>query len=660
MSQANPALAFRPETGTIPDEPGCYQFKDKRGRVVYIGKAKSLRSRLSSYFQAWHNIHTRTRAMLEAAASVEWIVVDTEVEALHLEFTLIQKHLPRYNVRYTDDKSYPYLVLETSKDVPRARVHRGTVPKGDRRFGPYAHAYAIRETLQDLLRVFPVRTCSQGVYDRCNRLGKPCLYFHIEKCAGPCVGEVSEGEHREIVDGLIDFLDGNQQPVFDRLETEMQAASERQEYELAARRRDQLDAARKSLERQEMVDEERGDFDAIAIHEDDLEAAVQAFFVRAGRVVGRKGWTVDKVEELTRAELLTGFLLRLYAEREDDVPPTVLVPELPDEADALAELLAESRRDSRVGQRGRPIQRVAFAVPQRGSRARLMETVQQNARQAFERARLKRASDFNARSQALEQLMEALGMDEAPLRIECFDISHLGGTEVVASMVVFEDALPRKAEYRKFKLREDKNDDYAAMKEVVARRFRRFVDEQSQPVSQRKFSYPPNLVIIDGGPGQLGAAIEGFEELRTESGGVALLDDVRFVSLAKKFEEVFISGRREPVILPRGSEALYLVQRLRDEAHRFAITFQRQRRTSGLTSTALDDIPGVGAARRKSLLVHFGSVKKIRSADVDTLATVPGISSTLATTIHLHLHPVDASEEAALLDLPASADESTT
>lgn len=642
MSRTNPALSFRPDPGSIPDEPGCYLFRDRRGRVVYVGKAKSLRARLANYFQAWHNIHTRTRAMLEAAAHVEWIVVDSEVEALHLEFSLIQEHLPRYNVRYTDDKSYPYLVLETSHAVPRARVRRGNIPRGDRKFGPYAHAYAIRETLQDLLRVFPVRTCSQGVYDRCNRLGRPCLYFHIDKCAGPCVGEVTQDEHREIVDGLIDFLDGNQQPVFDRLEAEMRAASERQEYELAARRRDQLDAARKALERQEMVDDERGDFDLIAIHEDELEAAVQAFFVRNGRVVGRKGWSVDKVEELTPAALLSGFLLRLYAEREDDVPPTVLVPVLPDELPSLELLLADLRRTSRAGQRGRPVQKVTFAVPQRGARKRLMETVEANAREAFERARLRRASDFNARSQALEQLQEHLELEEAPLRIECFDISHLGGTEVVASMVVFEDGLPRKSDYRRFKLRQDRNDDYAAMKEVVFRRFRRFAEEQRLPASQRKFGYPPNLVIIDGGPGQLGAALEGFEELRIQIPDAALLDDVRFVGLAKRFEELFVPERRRPVVLPRGSEALYLVQRVRDEAHRFAISYQRQRRTKSVASSALDGIVGVGAGRRKTLLTHFGSVKRIRAASVEELAAIPGISSTLAARIHDHLQKQDS------------------
>lgn len=645
MARTNPALAFRPEPGTIPDEPGCYLFKDKRGRVVYVGKAKSLRSRLSSYFQAWRNIATRTRAMLEAARSVEWIVVDSEVEALHLEFTLIQKHRPRYNVRYTDDKSYPYLVVETSDEVPRARVRRGNIPKDDRRFGPYAHAYAIRETLQDLLRVFPVRTCSQGVYDRCNRLGRPCLYFHIDKCAGPCVGEVSIDEHREIVDGLIDFLDGNHAPVFARLEREMHAASERQEYELAARRRDQLEAARKALERQEMVDEDRGDFDIVAVHEDDLEAAVQAFFVRSGRVVGRKGWTVDKVEDLTTAELLGGLLLRLYAEREDDVPPTVLVPELPDEAAALSELLADLRRASRAGERGRPIQRVSFQVPRRGSKKRLLETVQQNARESFERARLRRASDFNARSQALEQLQEALALEEAPLRIECYDISHLGGTEVVASMVVFEDGLPRKSDYRRFKVSQDKNDDYAAMREVIFRRFRRFVDDQQRPASERKFGYTPNLVVIDGGAGQLKAALEGFEELRAESDGLALLDDVQFVALAKKFEELFVPGRSRPVVLRRGSEGLYLVQRVRDEAHRFAVTYQRNRRTSGVTRTALDDIPGVGPAKRKALLKTFGSVKRVREATPEQLAEVPGVSPTLAATILGHLGSGEAGAE---------------
>jgi excinuclease ABC subunit C len=630
----NPALAFRPEPGSIPDAPGCYLFRDGHGRVVYVGKAKSLRSRLSSYFQAWSGIAARTRAMLEAARSVEWIVVDSEVEALHLEYTLIQKHRPRYNVRYRDDKSYPYLVLSTSQDVPRARVQRGPVAKGDRRFGPYAHAYAIRETLDLLLRVFPVRTCSQGVYDRATRAGRPCLLHHIDRCAAPCTGEIDLDEHRELVERLAEFLDGDTGPAVEQLESQMRAAAAELNFEAAARRRDQLAAARRAMEKQQVVTERAEDLDAIAVHEDELEASVQAFFVRRGRLVGRKGWTVDKVEPLSTAELLTSFVLQLYAERSDDIPPQVLVPEPPDDADALGILLAEQRRATRAGQRGRPIQRVRFHVPQRGDKLAFLQTVEENAREAFARTRLKRASDFDARTRALKDLQEALDLDDAPLRIECYDISHLGGTEVVGSMVVFEDGLPKKGDYRRFKLSRDTNDDYAAMREVLRRRFTRLAEERAEPVvdeegQARRFAYPPNLVIIDGGPGQLRAALDGVADLPTE--------DAAFVGLAKRFEELWLPDHRRPVVLPRGSEALFLVQRVRDEAHRFAITYQRSRRTRTVTSSELDGIPGIGPTRRQALLQRFGSVAAIRRASEDDLLGVPGVSRTLAATIVHHL-----------------------
>ena len=635
----NPALAFRPAPGTIPDEPGCYQFKDAHGRVIYVGKASSLRQRLGNYFQAWHNIAARTRAMLEAARSVEWIVVTNEVEALHLEYTLIQRYRPRYNVRYRDDKSYPYLVLTTSEDVPRARVKRGGVSKGDRRYGPYAHAYAIRETLDLLLRIFPVRTCSQGVYDRAERTDRPCLYYHIGKCAAPCVGHVTQDEHRELVDGLGAFLDGDTEPVVRRLESDMEAAAGELNFEAAARLRDQLMDARKALSKQQMASSKREDFDVVAVWEDELEAAVQAFFVRRGRVVGRKGWTVDKVEPLSTAELYTSFLLQLYEEREDDVPPLVLVEELPEDVDALSTLLADLRREHHEGA-GRPIQRVEVRVPLRGEKVQILQTVKDNAREAFTRHRLKRASDFNARSQALRELQAALDLDAAPLRIECYDISHLGGTEVVASMVVFEDGLPRKSEYRRFKLSDDRNDDFAAMREVITRRFRGYVAERDRGVDpeQGKFSYPPSLVVIDGGPGQLTAAIEGFRTVVGEADEalVAILDEVSFVSLAKRFEELYLPGRPHPVVLPRGSDALYLVQRVRDEAHRFAITYQRRRRTRSVAS-GLEDVAGIGPSRRKALLRRFGSLDAIRSASVDELAEVPGLSRVLAERLHEQL-----------------------
>ncbi len=635
----NPARSFRPDPGTVPDAPGCYLFRDGNERVVYVGKAASLRARLASYFQAWSGIAPRTRAMLQAARSVEWIVVEREVEALHLEYTLIQRHRPRYNVRYRDDKSYPYLVVTTSEPVPRARVARGAVDRDDRRFGPYAHAYAIRDTLDLLIRVFPVRSCSKGVYDRAARTGRPCLLHHIDRCAAPCTGEVSPEEHRELVDGLIGFLDGDTAPVLERLEADMHAAAGELNFEVAARRRDQLAAARRVLEKQQVVSETPEDLDAIAVHEDELEAAVQAFFVRRGRLVGRKGFVVDKVEPLSTAQLLTSFLVQLYAERADDIPPRVLVPVEPEDAEVLSQLLAEQRRASRLGQRGRPLSRVRIQVPQRGDRAAFLATVEANARDAFVRHRTRRASDLDSRTRALRELQEALGLDEAPLRIECYDISHLAGTEVVGSMVVLEDGLAKRSDYRRFKLSVDTNDDYAAMREVLRRRFTRLVEERAELPTDRpaRFAYPPNLVVIDGGPGQLTAALEGVADLP--------VDDVAFVALAKRFEELWLPEASRPVVLPRGSEALYLVQTVRDEAHRFAVSYQRTRRTAAVTSSALDEVPGVGPARRRALLERFGSVHNVRRAGIEELAAVPGVSSTIAAAVLEHLGAPPDDEE---------------
>lgn len=630
----NPAVAFKPEPGSIPDAPGCYLFRDADGRVVYVGKAKSLRQRVPSYFQSWQQISPRTQAMLEAARGVEWIVVGGEVEALHLEYNLIQQHRPRYNVRYRDDKSYPYLVLTTSEAVPRARVLRNPRNPADRKFGPYAHAYAIRDTLDLLLRVFPVRSCSQGVYDRCQRSGRPCLYFHIGRCAAPCVGSIAVEDHRRLVEQLAAFLAGDTQPTLRRIEQEMRAAAAELNFEAAARLRDQLVAARTALEKQQMASSRPEDFDAVALVQDEFEAAVQVFFIRRGRVVGRKGWTVDKVEQLDLPELLASFLLQLYQERADDVPPLVLVPEPPTDGHALEELLGNLRGH-----------RVRFRVPRRGEKRAFLETVRDNAREAFQRHRLRRAQDFNARSQALRELQVALGLEQAPLRIECFDISHLGGTEVVGSMVVFEDGLPKKSDYRRFKVRLDRNDDYAAMHEVVRRRFVRYLQEQTETVERRrdghgpgKFAYPPNLVVVDGGPGQLAAALAALDELAIEG--------IDVVALAKRFEELHVPGREPPAVLPRGSEALFLVQRVRDEAHRFALTYQRARRTAAVTRSALDDIPGVGPARRQALLKRFGSVKAVRQATVEQLMEVPGVSRTIATAVHDHLDRADGARSA--------------
>ncbi len=628
----NPALAFRPAAGTVPEAPGCYLFLDGNGRVLYVGKARILRQRLASYFGAWMTIPERNRAMLESARSVEWMVVDSESAALHLEWTLIQRHRPRHNIRFRDDKSYPELVLTTSDEVPRARVQRGRVAAGDRRFGPYVSASDIRATLDLLIRVFPVRTCSDGVYDRAHRSDRPCLLHHIGRCAAPCTGVVSPAEHRELVDGLADFLDGRTGPVLDDLETRMRDAATEQRYEVAARLRDQLEAARRATAKQQVVWPESVDFDALALSDDELEAAAHVFVVRGGRLVGQRGWIVEKSAGMSRAELVTSCVVAFYEDRSDDVPPLVLVPDAPDEVDALTELLTDLRVASGRGRGAR----VTLTVPQRGPRREFLATVEQNARQHLQRARMRRASDLASRSAALDDLRARLGLDEAPLRIECFDISHLGGTEVVGSMVVLEDGLPRPQAYRRFKLRVDANDDPAAMREVVRRRFERLLTEQAEPLDaessrRRSFAYPPQLVIIDGGPTQLAAALEGVADLP--------LDGVAFVALAKRFEELWLPGEERPVVLPRGSEALYLVQRVRDEAHRFAITYQRSRRTRTVRGSTLEDVPGIGPGRRQALLRRFGSVTAIRSASDDELLAVRGVSPTLVAAVREHLGP---------------------
>jgi excinuclease ABC subunit C len=616
----NPALAFRPDPGTIPTEPGCYLWRDRHDRVVYVGKAKNLRARLSSYFGAWGGIAQRTRAMLEAARSVEWIVAGNEVEALHLEYNLIKRHLPRYNVRYTDDKSYPYLAVTVQDDVPRAMVRRNPRKDGTRYFGPYAHAYAIRETLDLLLRVFPVRTCSQGVFDRCRRTGRPCLLHHIGRCAAPCTDKISWEDHRGLVEDLIGFLQGDTEGTLEDLEARMAAEAEKLNFEAAARIRDQLVAVRRALERQVMVTGRAEDFDAVHFHDDALEASFQAFFVRKGRVVGRKGWSVDKVEDIDEPELVGRFLLELAMERSEDLPKEVLVPLEPADREVLEELLTELRGSA-----------VRIRVPQRGEKRAFLDTVRENAVEAFQQHKLKRAKDFTARSQALHELQESLGLSEAPLRIECYDISTLQGSSSVASMVVMEDGLPRKSEYRRFKIRGvTGQDDFAMMHEVITRRFRRYLEEGERPAAERKFAYPPNLVIIDGGKGQLNAARRALDDLGIEG--------VDVCSLAKRLEEIFVPGRSESVILPRSSEALYLVQRIRDEAHRFAVTYHRSLRGKRMTESAFDDVPGVGPARRKALLTHFGSLKRVREASPEELAEVPGVSEKLARHIYDHLH----------------------
>ena len=613
----------RPETGSIPARPGVYLFRDKAGRVVYVGKAKSLRSRLSNYFA--QDLAPRTEAMVEAATDVEWIVTENEVEALHLELNLIKQHRPRYNVRYRDDKSYPYLAVTLDEDIPRARVMRGAKRKGVRYYGPFAHAYAIRDTLDHLLRTFPVRTCSQGVFDRCRRRKRPCLLYDIERCSGPCVGAVSPEGHRRIVDELCDFLDGNYKPVLVRLEESMKSASSRQEYEVAAKLRDQLDNVRKVIERQQMVSGETADLDVMGLAEDELEAAFQVFFVRKGRVTGRKGFVVDKVEDLATPQLVGRFLERLYS--DGDVPKRVLVPVEPEGKPLIEEWLTELRGS-----------RVRVRVPQRGEKRALLQTVTENAKQAFARHRLKRSSDFAARSRQLRELQQSIGMEEAPLRIECFDISNLGPTEAVGSMVVFEDGLPKRSDYRRFAIKWTAGqDDFAMIGEVIRRRFARFVADEADEArgngKPRRFAYPPNLVVIDGGKGQLNRAVEVMTDL-----GVV---GVTTISLAKRMEEVFVPGRAEPLVIPRTSEALYLLQSIRDEAHRFAVTYHRLKRGKRMTQSALDGIPGLGDVRRKRLLKHFGSVKRVREATVEQLAAVPGLPRGVAHTVYEALHSAD-------------------
>jgi excinuclease ABC subunit C len=648
----NPALHFRPDPGTIPTGPGCYLWRDRHGRVVYVGKAKNLRARLSSYFQDVGQLHQRTRSMLEAAASVEWIIVASDVESLHLEYNLIKQHRPRFNIRYTDDKSYPYLAVTLGEDVPRAMVRRNPRADGTRYFGPYAHAYAIRETLDLLLRIYPVRTCSQGVFDRHRRADRPCLLHHIGKCSAPCTGEVSRDGHAELLEGLMGFLDGDTEGALEQLRDRMQAESAKQNYEAAARIRDQLKAMETALAKQVMVTGRREDLDAISWHADELEVAFQVFFVRRGRVVGRKGWTVDRVEALDMPQLLSRFVVQVFSERvatlgqparaltatakggarglleEPDVATTsivgreVLVPELPEDVEVLEDLLSDLRGA-----------RVSIRVPLRGPKRAFLETVRGNAEEAFHQHRLKRAKDFNARSQALRELQQHLGLEQSPLRIECYDISTLQGTNSVASMVVMEDGLPRKSEYRRFKIRGVVGqDDFAMMHEVITRRFSRYLDERDRPVdSGTKFAYPPNLVLIDGGKGQLNAAARALEDLGVEG--------VEIASLAKRLEEVFRPGRPDGILLPRGSEALFLVMRIRDEAHRFAITYHRSLRGKEMVASVFDEIPGVGPARRAALLERFGTVRALKEATVADLADVDGISTALAARIHDHLRP---------------------
>ncbi|MFF5429472.1 excinuclease ABC subunit UvrC [Streptomyces griseofuscus] len=746
--------SYRPRPGEIPDTPGVYRFRDEHRRVIYVGKAKSLRQRLANYFQDLANLHPRTRTMVTTAASVEWTVVSTEVEALQLEYSWIKEYDPRFNVKYRDDKSYPYLAVTMNEEFPRVQVMRGHKKKGVRYFGPYGHAWAIRDTVDLLLRVFPVRTCSAGVFKNAARTGRPCLLGYIGKCSAPCVGRISPEDHRDLADEFCDFMAGRTGTYLRRLEKQMMEAAEDMEYERAARLRDDIGALKKAMEKSAVVLADATDADLIAVAEDELEAAVQIFHVRGGRVRGQRGWVTDKVEEITTSALVEHALQQLYGEETGDaVPKEVLVPALPEPVEPVQEWL--------TGRRG---SNVSLRIPQRGDKKALMETVQRNAQQALALHKTKRASDLTTRSRALEEIADALDLDSAPLRIECYDISHLQGDDVVASMVVFEDGLQRKGEYRRFQIKGFAGqDDVRSMHEVITRRFKRYLaekertgewadgeepgtdgeavrtddgaapaetgvtltdegatpantgipltderpaptDPEAMPVDAgtapedtpttplgtappltpvgtdpgapadtaslapatpetaprpaplttrpgpttpdplddplatplngslkdddgrpRKFAYPPQLVVVDGGQPQVAAARRALDELG--------IDDIAVCGLAKRLEEVWLPGEDDPVVLPRTSEGLYLLQRIRDEAHRFAITYQRTKRAKRFRAGPLDDVPGLGETRKQALIKHFGSVKRLRSATIEQIQEVPGIGRKTAETI---------------------------
>ncbi|MFI6961296.1 excinuclease ABC subunit UvrC [Streptomyces sp. NPDC050255] len=668
--------SYRPKPGQIPDSPGVYKFRDEHRRVIYVGKAKSLRQRLANYFQDLSGLHPRTRTMVTTAASVEWTVVSTEVEALQLEYSWIKEFDPRFNVKYRDDKSYPYLAVTLNEEFPRVQVMRGAKKKGVRYFGPYGHAWAIRETVDLMLRVFPVRTCSAGVFKNAARTGRPCLLGYIGKCSAPCVGRVTPEEHRELADDFCDFMAGRTGTYIRRLEKDMMAAAEEMEYERAARLRDDVEALKRAMEKSAVVLADATDADLIAVAEDELEAAVQIFHVRGGRVRGQRGWVTDKVENVDTSGLVEHALQQLYGEETgDSVPKEVLVPALPEDPEAVAQWLA--------GRRG---SQVSLRIPQRGDKKDLMATVQRNALQALGLHKTKRASDLTTRSRALEEIAEALGLDTAPLRIECFDISHLQGDDVVASMVVFEDGLARKGEYRRFQIKGfEGQDDVRSMHEVISRRFRRYLQEkertgeweegpdptgpdptgpdptgpapatesptadgpaptgpvpaapdQDAPAEPReddgrpkRFAYPPQLLVVDGGQPQVAAAKRALDELG--------IDDIAVCGLAKRLEEVWLPDDDDPVVLPRSSEGLYLLQRVRDEAHRFAITYQRAKRAKRIRSSPLDAVTGLGETRKQALIKHFGSVKKLRQATIDEICEVPGIGRRTAESVAVAL-----------------------
>lgn len=633
--------SYRPAPGEIPTDPGVYRFRDADGRVIYVGKAKNLRNRLNSYFASPQTLSPKTYAMVHTAASVEWTVVASEMESLQLEYTWIKEFSPRFNIAFRDDKSYPYLAITVNDVYPRAMVTRGERRKGVRYFGPYSQAWAIRETLDALLHVFPVRTCTNGVFNRAKNSGRPCLLGYIDKCAAPCVGKISAEEHRELARGLTRFMGGGAEKHIAQLTAEMKAAAADMDFERAAILRDDIAALTKAFERNAVVLGATVDADLFAYAEDDLEASVQVFFVRGGRIRGQRGWIVEKVNDSTDAQLIEQLIAQVYsdiaaslASQKDaekslnsyDIPRSVLVPVEPENKEQLASWLA--------GVRGGPVE---ISVPQRGDKAELMKTVAENARQSLTLHKSRRAGDLTTRSASLVELQEALELPDPLLRIECYDISHVQGTNVVASMVVFEDGMPAKNAYRTYSITGDAaRDDTASMYDVITRRFKRHLAQQAEreaaPVHSgeidastpepAKFAYPPNLVLVDGGPPQVAAASAALSDLG--------ITDVYVAGIAKRLEELWLPDDDYPVVLPRTSQALYLVQRIRDEAHRFAITFHRSKRGKAMVASALDEVPGLGEVKRSALIKHFGSVAQIKQASAEELTAVPGIGPALA------------------------------
>ncbi len=616
----------RPD-GSIPVTPGSYQFRDVQGRVIYVGKAINLRSRVSSYFADPKTLHPRTASMMSFADKVEWIEVRNEVEALLLEYALIKEHKPRFNIRLQDDKSFPFMAITTDEEWPRAMMFRGKRRKGVRYFGPYVHPGAIRDTLELLLRTFPVRTCATSKFKQHERLGRPCLLFHIEKCSGPCVGEVSASDYKVHVDGLMKFLDGDNTEIVAAMEQQMIAASEATDYERAAKIRDRLTAIHQVLEKQQMVGVQEDDIDVLGIAQDEITAAVQIFFVRKGRVIGRNGFVLDKVEDVSPELLVDRILENVYGDEPAlGIPKQVLVPVLPESHEAVEKWLSDVRTTQ-----------VSVRVPQRGDKRELQETVTMNATKELARHRMKRSADQHSRTMALNDLQNLLKLPHFPLRIECYDMAHLHGTDYVGSMVVLEDGLPSKTEYRRFKIKDvPGNDDYAAMREVLMRRLSAYKKERDLPISERgskpgKFAYPPQLILVDGGKGQLGVAIDVVKELGLES-------EIPVASLAKRLEEVFIPNSSLPVDVPRGSEALFMLQVIRDEAHRFANTFHRQLRGKRMKVSGLDGIAGLGAARKEKLMKTFGSIKALREASAEEIISQSGLPPAVSQAVFNSLH----------------------